>query len=481
MKRRVLSLFLTILLLAGILTGEARAGEDAFPKLRTYGGQFTDISPDDWYYDNVRALYELGLTNGQDGGRLFVPDSDMTVAEALTVAARLRSLYEYGGSETGPASYGGGIWYMPYVRYLQARGVTGQEFAGAYEQSISRAQMAHILASALPQELFQPINGELVESCYASGAYIKDVTAATPYCEDILKLYQWGILSGMDRTGSFHPNENIPRCQAAAMVTRLVHSELRIELDWDAAGYSRAGTSMEDLVYSDGAFYESPGLEDQAQIDADVRYMLSRGERNLTLRYPASSLTRPVVSQLMEAFLQTVRQYVEQTYNQVQCAYSLQSGKVNFAFSSSLYSENEIDRYREATIEYAIQVHDKLWEEKTITPEMTEYDKARAYFTWICSSCRYDFETTETSMSHSGYRVFAEGLAVCDGYTAAYNLLLKLEGISCGTVSTPDHIWTVAELDGTQYHIDTTWGSQTGAVAYRYFGMTEADALARFK
>ena len=48
-------------------------------------------------------------------------------------------------------------------------------------------------------------------------------------------------------------------------------------------------------------------------------------------------------------------------------------------------------------------------------------------------------------------------------------------------MSTEDHIWTVAELDGTEYHIDTTWGSQTNTVAYRYFGMTEADALARFK
>ena len=69
---------------------------------------------------------------------------------------------------------------------------------------------------------------------------------------------------------------------------------------------------------------------------------------------------------------------------------------------------------------------------------------------------------------------------MCDGYTAAYNLLLKLEGIDCTTVSRGDHIWTAAELDGTVYHIDTTWGDQTGAIAYQFFAMTEADALARF-
>ena len=149
-------------------------------------------------------------------------------------------------------------------------------------------------------------------------------------------------------------------------------------------------------------------------------------------------------------------------------------------FSSSLYADERLDAYREATMAYAIRVHDRLWADGTIAPDMTEYDRARAYFTWICGHCRYDFASDDSSMSHSGYRAFAEGLAVCDGYTAAYNLLLKLEGIDCATASTENHIWTVAELDGREYHIDTTWGDRTGEIAYRYFAMTEADAWARF-
>ena len=86
------------------------------------------------------------------------------------------------------------------------------------------------------------------------------------------------------------------------------------------------------------------------------------------------------------------------------------------------------------------------------------------------------------SISHSAYSAFQSGLAVCDGYTAAYNLLLKLEGIDCSTMSTADnsHIWTVAELDGVSYHIDPTWGDQTGSIRYEYFNMTEEKALACF-
>lgn len=486
MMRRVLTMVLAALLLAGAFSPAALAGEEqTFSATRVYEDQFSDVSATDWYYEHVRALYELGLTNGQGGEDRFDPQGNLTVAEALTMAARLRSLYEYGDSEAGPGQYGGTPWYVPYVSYLQSLGAAGRELEAVCTQAASRAQMAHILANALPASLLEPLNEEVVTAAFANGTYIKDVRRDTPYYADILKLYTWGILSGIDQSGAFHPEETIPRCQTAVMVARLAYRDLRIKLDWDySSAYSRQGTTMADLIYSDGSFYAAPAADDLEEIDADVRYMLSRGERSLTLSYPAGQLTEKNIQELLNAFLNTVRLFVEQTYNEVQCSYSLRSGTVVLSFSSSLYEDELIDQYREATMAYAIAVHDQLWEEKAITPSMSDQEKARVYFTWICEHCRYDFDaagTSNNSMSHSGYQVFTDGLAVCDGYTAAYNLLLKLEGISCATVSTPSHIWTIAELDGTSYHIDTTWGDQPSAIAYRFFAMTEADAMARFR
>lgn len=52
-------------------------------------------------------------------------------------------------------------------------------------------------------------------------------------------------------------------------------------------------------------------------------------------------------------------------------------------------------------------------------------------------------------------------------------LLLKLEGIECTSLFNDSHIWTLATLDGTQYHIDVTWGDQYGRTDLRYFGMSE--------
>ena len=481
MKRRICLLVLISVLTAGAFPpSAAAAAEERFPAVRVYEGQFRDVSDSDWYYENIKALYELGLVNGQEDGA-FGPEDNMSVAEVVTMAARLRSLYEEGDSEAGPARCGGGSWYQPYVSYLQSLDVIAQEFEGNYSRAVTRGEMAHILSRTLPRELFVPVNRDVVLAGHSNRNYITDVGRDTPYWEDILLLYQWGILSGVDGTGSFLPGKAIPRCQVAAMVTRLVYSDMRIQLSWDYAfAYGRTGTSLADLVYSDGSFYPAPMPDELREIDADVRYMLSRGERTVSLSYPAGTLNSGQVSQLMEVFLDTARLYVEQTYNNILCSYSVRSGRVTMTFSSSLYGDDLIDSYREATMQYAIEVHDAMWADGLITPVMSDYDKARVYFDWICGQCRYDYDCDDNSMSHSGYNVFAVGLAVCDGYTAAYNLLLKLEGISCTTISTESHIWTIATLDGVEYHIDTTWGDWTEPAAYRYFAMTEAEALARF-
>ena len=222
MKRRALILALAVLLLPAALSPAAKAAgeEDA-------ARPFADVAPGDWYYEGVMVLHQLGLAHGPEPDR-FAPDEEMTVGEALALAARLRSLYMYGDSETGPLSFSGEFWYDPYVAFLQSLGSIGGEFEGRYSCPALRSEAAHILASALPHDLLAPINREVVVTGYANRNYITDVDDYTPYQEDILLLYQWGILSGTDESGSFQPDGAILRGQMASMAARLVNSELRI-------------------------------------------------------------------------------------------------------------------------------------------------------------------------------------------------------------------------------------------------------------
>ena len=154
MKRRIFALILAAVLSFVAMPGGARAAEGGFTPIRTYEDQFSDVSAGDWYYETVKALYELGLTNGSGREDVFDPSGELTIAEVVTMASRLRSLYETGDSLSGRDAYGegGGEWYLPYVLHLQALGSIGQEFEGRYDRPATRAEMAHVLAGALPQE-----------------------------------------------------------------------------------------------------------------------------------------------------------------------------------------------------------------------------------------------------------------------------------------------------------------------------------------
>lgn len=481
MKRHIATALLILALMTGFMT-EGHAAV-LFPPTAAYQNQFSDIKSDDWYYDNVVSLYSLGLTNGKNDPSTFVPASNMTLAEIATMAARLRSLYDYGTAEAGADLYrmGGVLWYDPYISYLKADGIITAEFDGYWDTDATRSQMAHILVNTLPAELFPLINMDVVTIGYATGNFITDVTEYTPYQQDILTLYRWGILSGTDSTGSFCPDANILRCEVAAMVTRLVDSDLRITLNWNINEGGNAILSLADLVSADPSLPSAPSPDDTAAIDAAVRGMLARGERTLSLDYGTPS-TEKFAYALMNAFLSAVRAYPEQTYNKVSIAYYTNSGKVELTFSSSLYDFSQIDSYRENIFAAAVQIRDSLYADGTLNSSMCEYDKARAYYTWLCNYCGYDNSAATDSMSHSAYNVFFKKLAVCDGYTAAYNLLLKLEGIHCIAVDNEewDHMWTVATLDGITFHIDVTWGDQATTTAYQYFAMTEDYSLTRF-
>lgn len=470
MKKRILSLLLALSLL---LTAPALAAEAAQPqRVRTYSGQFSDLSETSVFYDNVTALYEYGLTVGKADGT-FGPQDSVTVGQALIFAGRVRSLYLTGDSEQGAAAFHGQDQgaYAPYLRYLRAEGVLGSELDGSYASAATRAQVAHVLAAALPEGTLPLINDSTVTQGYAARRYITDVTEYTAYYQDILFLYRAGISQGSGQDGAFSPGQTITRGALAAMLSRMVDPQLRITLEWTPVPDfpTAAGTTLSSLIPA-AAYVAAPVSE--TEMDQAVRYMLSSGQSKLTLQYP--SLNPLYARQIMEHALAVVKTYCEQCYNTVSCSYST-AGSLTLTFSAAS-ANGQLDAYRTAAMESAIAVHDQLWEEGAITADMTEREKARVYYTWICQNCVYDYGASDTSLSHIAYNLFANGTAVCDGYTGAYNLLLKLEGIQCTALSNDEHIWTVAVLDGTQVHIDTTWADSGSAISYQYFAMTPSQS-----
>lgn len=471
MKKHIPALLLALCLLLAIPA--QAAPETGFPRQRTYAGEFSDLDAGSPFYENVTALYELGIANGKAGGVFGLQDS-LTVGQTVIFAARLRSLYRTGDPEAGPAAFDGGgegLLAVPYLRYLQQEGVLGTELDGELENTATRAQTAHVLANALPEEVLPSVHDELVTVAYASRRCIPDVDEYTPYYQDILALYRKGVSAGSDAAGTFRPNEPISRGAAAAMLTRMADPALRVHPQWNLSGlHSAAGTTLADLV-EPGAFVLSPSTREE--LESSVRYMLAQGGNQLAFYYPG--VTAGEARQLMDQVLSIVKTYCEQSYNEVYCTRG--GGIVTLTFTAA-GAGKELAGYRAAAMEAAIAVHDKLWNEGVLRLDMTEMDKARIYYEWICRNCAYDYQAGNDSLSHIPYNLFVNHTAVCDGYTGAYNLLLKLEGIRCTSYISDDHIWTVAVLDGTEYHIDTTWGGVGSSVNYSYFAMTPQQSLA---
>ncbi len=466
MKKRTASLLLALSLLLSTPALAAQTQSGTFVRSLTYTGQFSDLPADSVFYDNVAALYEYGLSVGKGDGTFGLTDS-LTVGQAVIFAGRIRSLYRTGDAEAGPAAYGGdgGSPALPYLRYLQAEQVLDQALDGVLAAPATRAQMAHVLANVLPEEALPSVHDALVTEAYAARRAITDVTEYTPFYQDILALYRKGISVGSDAAGSFQPDARITRGAAAAMLTRIVDPDLRVTPQWPSAS-SAQGATLAGLV-EPGTYVAAPATG--TELDQSIRFMLSSGSNQLALHYPGLSVIQ--ARKVMEDALSVVKTYCEQSYNSVTCSFTA-LGDLTLTFSAAELSPEQNALYRDAALSAAVAVHDQLWEDGMLTEEMTQTEKAKVYYTWICENCTYDFDAGDKSLSHIPYSLFEYGTAVCDGYTGAYNLFLKLEGIRCMALSNAEHIWTVAELDGSMVHIDTTWGDSGPQPNDYYFAMT---------
>lgn len=180
-----------------------------------YDGLFRDVPAGAWYAKNVKISYEMGLIRGRSAGQ-FAPESNMTIAEAITLAARIHSIYTCGKEFF--ATYDGGNWFDPYVDYAREKGVCTENYS--YNRPATRDEFVHILAQALPGEALARTKGA------SSFADARDII----HSGDIEQLYQAGVIGGVDEGGLtlFKPNQTVTRAEAAAIITRMVRKDMRL-------------------------------------------------------------------------------------------------------------------------------------------------------------------------------------------------------------------------------------------------------------
>ena len=170
---------------------------------------FSDVPANQWYADYAVKAAQAGLMKGT-GGDKFSPNGTLTVAEVVTLTARL---YADRQGESVPTS--DGAWYLGAYNYCVDQGLftTSEVPLSTMLNKATRFQMVDLLDRAVPSEEKEVIkvvfNGE-----------VPDVQETDPYGPVVYLWYRAGIVEG-DNNGSFHGNTNISRAETAAILCRL--------------------------------------------------------------------------------------------------------------------------------------------------------------------------------------------------------------------------------------------------------------------
>lgn len=181
---------------------------------------FTDVKPDSWYYEDVDNAVRLGIINGKTA-TTFAPDDNLTYAEAIKLAACMYQLYKDGSVYL---ISGGNPWYQTYVDYAKEHGIITENFfykVSDINEKATRAGYMEIFANALPDEALKGINN-------VPDGSIPDVPMVHESSISIYKLYRAGILTGVDAKHNCKPEDNIKRCEVAAIITRMMNENKRV-------------------------------------------------------------------------------------------------------------------------------------------------------------------------------------------------------------------------------------------------------------
>ena len=180
---------------------------------------FRDVRPEDWFYADVRYVYEADLMNGTAEG-LFSPDLFTSRAMIVTVLWRLSGSpvvnYYMPFADVDQAA-----WYAEAVRWAASCGIVTGYDNGNFgpNDPITREQLAAILyrCAAYRQE----------DTSIGADTNILSFTDAASVSEYAVPALQWacgaGILQGAD--GALLPIHPATRAQTAAMLARYLKNQ----------------------------------------------------------------------------------------------------------------------------------------------------------------------------------------------------------------------------------------------------------------
>ncbi|MEA5093925.1 MAG: S-layer homology domain-containing protein [Sedimentibacter saalensis] len=445
--KTILKLIKITLISAFVLTAcpvNAFAEVSNFTKVNEYTGNFTDIKDTDWFKEDVISSFETGLLKGKETNT-FDPYGNLTLAEAITLAARVNNIYN-GNSSPIENNNITGPWYQPYVDYAVENGLMMEGEFRDFEKIASRAEVAYVFCNTLGKENLYNINN--ITS-------IPDVDKDTLYHEEIFTLYNSGIVAGSDKYGTFNPDSFITRAEASAIVNRVADEEKRISArlvnDKDHVLINEIDGFTVTSFSPDEQYIASQMIKGKYIINLNGHKLFdqkdTRNERVELLKdfILSANIQNPLILGVDSFVYNDVSQLLTVNYT-----YDLEEKKVIQ------------DAVKEKVEEIAGEI---------LKPGMSYIEREIAINNYLVSSIEYDKEAADQLIkygkvdekyynSFNAYGALIEGIAVCEGYSEAFKLLCDRAGIDCiivtGELDGVGHAWNRVRINDKWYDVDVT-------------------------
>ena len=234
---------------------------------------FQDVFSDDWFYDAVAYVAERGLFNGT-GTTTFSPNETMTRGMFITVLGRLAGVspdaFCIGVISEDNLNFrsGPGMEYSSYRQLDKGTIVTITGKSGAWYQITVEKQSGYVSKDCLSLEYHE----------------FTDVDYAEYYAGYAIWAFENGIVSGVDSSATFCPNDPITREQVCKILSNYI-SKYGIKL---ATGKG-SSTFLDDSDISGWAYDEVYDMQDAGV----VRGVSVSGGYNF---YPGNTATRAEVA-----------------------------------------------------------------------------------------------------------------------------------------------------------------------------------------
>lgn len=194
----------------------------------------------------------------------FLPESNITRAEFATILSRALGIDNYAGQISGFSDIKGNEWFAKYVGSLVDKKIIkpddyrNGDFADIKKllpnDPITRAEIAAWTARAAEYYGIQVPQ---------SSVAFKDINPDTKYYNEICNAVALGIVKGYT-DGTFKPDENANRAEAAAMIMRFVR-----QMKKNPPDFAEVEKALEKAIISTDEFAKENYTKDEKEVTTD--------------------------------------------------------------------------------------------------------------------------------------------------------------------------------------------------------------------